>query len=62
LLVVFGENDYIIPPEPSVEHIKENAKKSPLIKVVLIKKAEHSPGVENEKETLKEITSFLLNI
>jgi pimeloyl-ACP methyl ester carboxylesterase len=59
VLLMFGENDFIIPPKSSIEYIKENATNSALFYSTIIPGAKHSPMSENKEKTLEEILTFL---
>jgi pimeloyl-ACP methyl ester carboxylesterase len=59
LLVIFGENDYVVPTNNSIAHFKELFTNNALFTYKIIPDAKHSPDLENYEETFKIINDFL---
>jgi len=59
-LLIFGEDDDVIPPKESIEYIKSMVKPE-LLKVKTIKNSKHSPNCTNANELVEDIFNFYKN-
>ena len=58
-LVVYGENDNIIPANASIDFFNKTIKN---VKIAKIKNAAHSPFIQNRKDSIEVVRKFLSEI